>query len=49
MFLVRGLIERQANYTDITKMITAISDSIFKRVVVLAIEKLGVPPENFHL
>lgn len=47
MFLVRGLIERQANYTDITKMITAISDSIFKRVVVLAIEKLGVPPEKF--
>lgn len=47
MILVKGLIERHAHIDDITKIITAISDSIFSSVIQLAIKKLGNPPANF--
>ncbi|OGU35479.1 MAG: hypothetical protein A2068_04150 [Ignavibacteria bacterium GWB2_35_6b] len=47
MYLVRSLIERHVNFSDITKMTTTISDSIFKRVILLAVEKLGEPPVKF--
>ncbi len=47
MLLIKGLIEHKSDFVDITKMISVISDSIFKRVVLLAIEKLGTPPVKF--
>ncbi len=47
MFLVKGLIELQPSFNVITKLITSLSDTIFKRVLELAIEKLGTPPAKF--
>jgi len=47
ILLLRGLIEKQTTFIDITKMLSTISDSIYKRVVSLAIEKLGAPPVKF--
>lgn len=47
MVLVKGLIDRQTNISDVTKLITTISDAIFKTVIENAISKLGEPPVNF--
>jgi len=46
-FLVAGLIDTQAGVAVIAQMITTVSDAICKRVISLAIEKLGAPPANF--
>lgn len=47
ILLVKRLIDRQVNVVDITKLITDFSDPIFKRVVQLAINKVGIPPTKF--
>lgn len=47
MLLIKCLLINENSFIDITKMISVISDSIIRKVVSLAIEKLGHPPVKF--
>jgi PAS domain S-box-containing protein len=47
ILLIKGLIESDSGVRSSTKMISLISDVISKRIIQLAVERLGNPPVNF--
>ncbi len=45
--LIHALIDSGARTQNITRIITSLTDSISQRIIIFAIEKLGVPPCKF--